>query len=215
HVALGARLVPFAGYEMPIQYAGMTAEHQAVRTAAGLFDVSHMGEVEVSGPGALEFVQYLTTNDASRLAVGQAQYSALLDERGRMLADLLVYRFPEHCLLVVNASNRDADVAHMEAHAPRFDVTLTDRSDEVALIALQGPRSEAILAPLTDAPVEGIGYYRFAEGAVAGHHAIISRTGYTGEDGFELYLPNGAAVEVWRSLLRSGAGEGIVPAGLG
>lgn len=215
HVELGGKLVAFAGYEMPIQYAGMTAEHLAVRTAAGLFDVSHMGEVEVSGSDALAFVQYVTTNDASRLAVGQAQYSTLLDEHGGMLDDLLVYRFPEHYLLVVNAANRDADVAHLRAHATRFDVSVVDRSDEIALIALQGPKAEAILAPLSGAALDSLGYYRFVEGSVAGHRAIISRTGYTGEDGFELYLPNDAAVGVWRTLLKDGAGEGIVPAGLG
>ena len=215
HAALGGKLVPFAGYEMPIQYVGMTAEHQAVRTAAGLFDVSHMGEVEVRGPDALPFVQYVTTNDASRLAVGQAQYSTLLDGQGGMLDDLLVYRFPEHYLLVVNAANREGDMAHLLAHATRFDVSVADLSDEVALLALQGPRAEAILAPLSDAAVDSLGYYRFVEGSVAGHRAVISRTGYTGEDGFEIYLPNAAAVEVWRALLRDGAGEGITPAGLG
>ena len=215
HAALGGKLVGFAGYEMPIQYAGITAEHQAVRTAAGLFDVSHMGEVEVSGPEALEFVQYLTTNDASRLAVGQAQYSTLLNERGGMLDDLLVYRFPEHYLLVVNAANRHADVDHLRTHSARFNVTVTDRSDDFALIALQGPRAERILAPLSEVPLDALGYYRFLEGSVAGHAVVISRTGYTGEDGFELYLPNEAAVEVWRALLQEGAGEGIAAAGLG
>jgi aminomethyltransferase len=216
HVALGAKMVPFAGYEMPVHYpAGITAEHQAVRTAAGLFDVSHMGEVEVHGERARDFVQHLTTNDASRLEVGQAQYSTLPDEEGKLLDDLIVYRLPDHYLLVVNASNRERDVEFLRRHAEAFGVELRDRSEEVALLALQGPRSEAILAPHTGTDLGSIGYYRFAQGEVAGVPALISRTGYTGEDGFELYVPAERAAGLWRTLLHAGAGQGLVPAGLG
>jgi aminomethyltransferase len=216
HVERQGKLVPFAGYEMPVQYpTGITAEHQAVRRAAGLFDVSHMGEVEVRGERALDFVQFVTTNDASRLEVGQAQYSTLLDEGGKLLDDLLVYRFPDHYLLVVNASNREKDVEWIRRYADRFGVDLRDRSDEIALIALQGPRAAEILAPLTDTDLDSIRYYHFAEGEVDGRAAVISRTGYTGEDGFELYLANRDAAPVWRRLLEVGEPLGLVPAGLG
>jgi aminomethyltransferase len=216
HAALGAKLVPFAGYEMPVQYpTGITAEHQAVRTAAGLFDVSHMGEVEIRGNGARDFVQYVTTNDIDRIEVGQAQYSTLLNENGRLLDDLLVYRFPEHYLLVVNASNRDKDLTQLYSHAERFDVEVTDRSEELALLALQGPRAEPILARLTKTPLGSLGYYRFLEGEVSDHPALISRTGYTGEDGFEIYLDNAGAEDLWNVLLGAGRSAGLVPAGLG
>jgi aminomethyltransferase len=216
HVERQGKLVPFAGYEMPVQYpTGITAEHHAVRRAAGLFDVSHMGEVEVWGERALDFVQFVTTNDASRLEVGQAQYSTLLDESGKLLDDLLVYRFPDHYLLVVNASNREKDVTWIRRYADRFGVELRDRSDEVALIALQGPRAVEVLAPLTDADLDSIRYYHFAEGEVDGRAAVISRTGYTGEDGFELYLANDDAAPVWRRLLEVGEPLGLIPAGLG
>lgn len=214
HVALGAKMVPFAGYEMPVQYpAGITAEHKQVRERVGLFDVSHMGEVDVRGPEALALVQHLTVNDASTLEVGQAQYSALCRENGTVIDDLLVYRFPDRFMLVINASNRDKDVVWMREHAKGFDAVLTDRSDEYALLALQGPGTAAVLQPLTTAGLEDIGYYRFAEGKVAGVSAIISRTGYTGEDGFELYVMAADAAGLWRSLLA--AGDDVSPAGLG
>ena len=216
HQALGAKLVPFAGYEMPVQYpTGITAEHQAVRRGAGLFDVSHMGEVEIRGARARDFVQYLTTNDVDRIEVGQAQYSTLLNEEGRILDDLLVYRFPAHYLLVVNASNREKDVAQLRAHAASFGVEVVDRSDEVALLALQGPRAEEILARVTEAPIASLGYYRFREGSVNGTPALISRTGYTGEDGFEIYLENHGAEALWHVLLDRGRDAGLIPAGLG
>ena len=212
HVALGAKLVPFAGYEMPVQYpAGITAEHHAVRQGAGIFDVSHMGEVEVRGARALDFVQHVTTNDASRLEVGQAQYSALPREDGTLLDDLLVYRLPDRYLLVVNAANRERDLEHLREMAPEFGVELKDRSDDIALIALQGPRAERILQPLADTDLATLAYYRFREGMVDGRSAIISRTGYTGEDGFELYVSADDAAPLWRRLLEAGA----TPAGLG
>jgi aminomethyltransferase len=216
HVALGAKIVPFAGYRMPIQYpSGINAEHQAVRRAAGLFDVSHMGEFEVRGERAEDFLQHVTTNDVSRLEEWQAQYSTLPREDGTLIDDLLVYRFPAHFMLVVNASNRERDWEWISRYADRFGVELRDRSDEVALLALQGPASEAILARLSDAPLPEIGYYRFRTGEVDGRPAVISRTGYTGEDGFELYLDAADAAAVWRRLLEVGRADGLVPVGLG
>lgn len=213
HVRLGARLVPFAGWEMPVQYAaGISAEHRAVREACGLFDVSHMGEVIVRGPDAIAFVNHVTSNDVAALAVGQIQYSTLLTERGTIVDDLLVYRAPDHLFLVVNAGNRDADLAHLRAHLAGFDATLEDVSDRYALIAVQGPDAPAIVQRLTATDLAPIKYYRFVEGEVAGVPAIISRTGYTGELGFELYVPWAQAVTVWDALL---AGGGVTPCGLG
>lgn len=216
HVALNAKIVPFAGYEMPVQYpAGITAEHQAVRNAAGLFDVSHMGEFIVRGDRALEFVQHVTTNDASKIELGQAQYSTLCNENGFLLDDLLVYRFPDHYMLVVNGSNREKDWAWVSRFAGDFGVELEDRTDDIALLALQGPRAQAILARLTDHDLDSIRYYRFAEGTVDGIPMIISRTGYTGEDGFELYVGADDAAALWRRLLEVGKEDGLLPTGLG
>jgi aminomethyltransferase len=209
-------MVPFAGYEMPVQYrAGILAEHRAVRKSAGLFDVSHMGELIVRGARALDFVQYVTTNDASKLQVGQAQYSVICNEKGAALDDCIVYRFADHYMIVVNASNRDKDRDWISQFTNRFGVELIDRSDEIALLALQGPRAQEILARLADSLLDEIKYYHFTVGAVAGRGAIISRTGYTGEDGFELYLDAGDAVSLWRGLLEAGAPEALGPVGLG
>ncbi len=216
HLALNARMVPFAGYSMPVQYpAGIVKEHQAVRNAAGLFDVSHMGEFEVRGEEALDLVQHLLTNDASKLAVGQAQYTVLCQPDGTALDDCLVYRFDDRYMVVVNAANLEKDRAWFEKAAADFDVEFTDRSPEISLLALQGPEAQAILAQLTDTDLDAIGFYRFAEGRVADRDAVISRTGYTGEDGFELYLAAGDAVAVWRAILAAGEGRGLLPAGLG
>ncbi|HEX5829939.1 MAG TPA: glycine cleavage system aminomethyltransferase GcvT [Gemmatimonadaceae bacterium] len=214
HVALGAKLVPFAGWEMPVQYpGGITAEHRAVRSACGLFDVSHMGEFLVRGPGALAFLNHVTTNDVAALAVGQAQYSALLNDRGTFEDDCLVYRFDDHYMLVVNASNVAKDWAHIEAHARALGAELEDASDRTALLALQGPRAAEVLAPLTDAELDAIGYYHFTVASVAGvPDVVVSRTGYTGEDGFELYLDAGDARRVWDALLATGQ---VTPCGLG
>jgi aminomethyltransferase len=211
HESLGARLVPFAGWEMPVQYEGIGEEHAAVRTDAGLFDVSHMGEVVFRGPDAERAVQRLVTRDVSRLEVGQAGYAAVCLPDGGTVDDVLVYRRPEDFLVVVNASNREGDVAHFREHTEDLDVEVADESDGWALIALQGPRAVEILSPLTDADLENLKYYRFVEGAVDGIAAMISRTGYTGEDGFELYLGSGDAPALWRRLIQSGA----TPAGLG
>jgi aminomethyltransferase len=207
-------MVPFAGFEMPVQYpSGITAEHKAVRESCGLFDVSHMGEFYVRGPGAMAFTNFVTTNDAGALAEGQVQYSAILNDRGTFEDDCLVYRMRDRIMMVVNASNAAKDWAHIQAHASRFDCALEDVSDDLALLALQGPAAEQILAPLTDVPLAGIDYYHFAVGTVADvGGVIVSRTGYTGEDGFELYFDPGAAETIWKALT---ADARVAPAGLG
>src|SRR4051794_9235536 len=196
HLEAAARMVDFAGWEMPVQYTGVIEEHRAVRTAAGLFDVSHMGEVRVRGAGAEAFLQRLTPNDVARLVPGRAHYSGLLNERGTYLDDILVYRLAaDDFLVVVNASNAARDAAWIaDAAQGRSDVEVTDRSDDYALLALQGPAALGILAPLAMLPDDPTGdiaklkYYGFAQGTVGGVPALISRTGYTGEDGFELYV---------------------------
>ncbi len=216
HVAAGAKMVPFAGFEMPVQYpTGITAEHHAVRKAAGLFDVSHMGEFEIRGPQALGLVQLVSVNDAARLEVGQAQYSAMCREDGGILDDLLVYRRSDGYMLVVNAANQEKDLAWIRRHAAEFDAEVVDRSADTALLALQGPVAREILRPLAVPDVDGIRYYRFAEGEVAGVPALISATGYTGEDGFELYVAAEGAPELWDALMAAGEVHGLVPAGLG
>ena len=215
HREAGAKLVPFAGWEMPVQYESVIEEHRAVRQRAGLFDVSHMGEFAVRGPGAVRYLDAITPNHVAKLAPGRAHYSGLLTESGTYVDDVLVYRLAEQELLVVvNASNREKDLAWMRRHAPA-DVELDDVSDRYALLALQGPKAVEILAPLTDVALDGIRYYGFAAGQVDGHAAIVSRTGYTGEDGFELYLHPDDAPAVWRRLLQAGSSHGLVPAGLG
>jgi aminomethyltransferase len=215
HVEAGARLVPFAGWTMPVQYAGVIEEHRAVRERAGLFDVSHMGELRVRGAGAEGFLQRVTPNDVSKLTPGRAHYSGLLTEQGTYVDDLLVYRLAEEdFLVVVNAANTEKDLAWL-AERQVEGATVEDESDRWALLALQGPRAEAILSRLTELDLAAIRYYRFAEGEVAGRSMIVSRTGYTGEDGFELYVPPEAAPDLWRSLMAAGADQGLQPAGLG
>ena len=208
HLALGGRMVPFAGYEMPVQYPdGALAEYHAVRDGgAGLFDISHMGQVRVEGPGALDFLQYATTNDVARLEQGQVQYSALLNEDGGFIDDITTYKLADDAYwLCVNAANRARDVAHLERLAEHFDVNITDESDHTTLLALQGAAAQEMLAPLVDGELDAIGYYRFAGMRVCDAPGLVSRTGYTGEDGFEIYLPNAAAVTVWRAILERGA----------
>jgi len=214
HIALGAKMVPFAGYEMPVQYpTGITAEHNAVRQACGLFDVSHMGEFKITGPQALEFVTYVTTNNVAALAIGQVHYSGILNERGTFEDDCLVYRGADHLMMVVNASNKDKDFAHISKQLSKFDCQLEDISDRIALLALQGPKAQAILQPLTDVKLDDIKYYHFTEGHVAGcGPMIVSRTGYTGEDGFELYHDVKDADKVWAALMGTGQ---VTPTGLG
>jgi aminomethyltransferase len=217
HLASGARMVAFGGWEMPVEYAGITAEHLAVRERAGLFDVSHMGEIEIAGRDALAAVQRVTSNDASKLQTGQAQYSGLMSTRGTFVDDLLVYRLaPQHFLLVVNASHIALDYAHIaEEIATTGDAVAVDSSSRYALLAVQGPRAVEVVQPLTGVDLSSIRYYWFAHGEVAGVRASVSRTGYTGEDGFEIFLPPQAADRVWQALLESGASAGIVPCGLG
>ncbi len=213
HVALGAKIVPFAGYEMPVQYPqGITAEHKAVRERCGLFDVSHMGEFMIRGERAVEFTTYVTTNDVAALAIGQVHYSTILNERGTIEDDCLVYRFPDHIMMVVNASNVAKDYAHIVQHAAKFGVTVEDVSEDMGLLALQGPLAASILQPLTKTDLSTIGYYHFAEGSVAGMPMIISRTGYTGEDGFELYHDVQYAERLWDVLMAAGD---VSPVGLG
>jgi aminomethyltransferase len=214
HVALGAKMVPFAGFEMPVQYpTGISAEHHAVRKGCGLFDVSHMGEFLVTGAGAVDFVNDVTTNDVAKLAVGQAHYSTFCNERGTIEDDCLVYRFESHLMLVVNASNIEKDWAHIEPRRHAFDAQLEDVSASMALLALQGPLAPTVLARHTTVDLGAIRYYHFAVGTVAGvDNVIISRTGYTGEDGFELYFPEVHAPAVWAALM---AGGDVTPAGLG
>ena len=216
HRSLGAKMVEFAGFTMPVQYAGIVEEHRKVRHAAGLFDVSHMGEVEITGPGALAFVQSITVNDAAKLADGRVQYSAMCYDDGGIVDDLLVYRLGATYMLVVNAANREKDVAWMRAHA-RPDATVTDRSDEFSLLAVQGPRALDVLAPLTRADIAALPYYHALRGELAGVPMIISRTGYTGELGFELYFSSDRATgtRVWNAVMESGAPAGIAPVGLG
>ena len=213
HVALGAKMVPFAGYEMPVQYpGGISAEHRAVREGCGVFDVSHMGEFWVNGARAVDFVNHVTTNNVAALAVGQVHYSTILNDRGTIEDDCLVYRFADKVMMVVNASNAPKDYAHIVRHAAAFGVTVHDATDEMTLLAVQGPKTAPILQALTATDLSTIAYYHFAEGEVAGQKAIISRTGYTGEDGFELYIANDAAAPIWKALM---ATNQIVPAGLG
>ena len=215
HVALGAKIVPFAGYEMPVQYpGGISAEHKAVRERCGLFDVSHMGEFIIRGPGssAVDFVNFVTTNDVAALTIGQVHYSTILNERGTIEDDCLVYRAGDRVMMVVNASNVAKDFAHIARHTGRFGVTLEDVSDRMGLLALQGPQAASILQPLADTDLSKIGYYHFAEGSVSGMPMIISRTGYTGEDGFELYHDVDYSIRLWDALMTPGD---VTPAGLG
>jgi len=197
-----------------VQYpTGITAEHKAVRERCGLFDVSHMGEFLVRGPGAIDFVNYVTTNDVSALAIGQAQYSTILNERGTIEDDCLVYRFADHLMIVVNASNRSKDWEHISQYRGRFECTVEDVSDDMGLLALQGPIAESVMRPLTDVDLGALRYYHFTVGKVADvPDVIVSRTGYTGEDGVELYFDAANAEMVWKSLMESGE---VTPAGLG
>ncbi len=217
HVAHGARMVPFGGWHMPVEYSGISAEHLAVRTRAGLFDVSHMGEIELAGADALTALQLMACNDASRLAVGQAQYSALTTAEGTFVDDILVYRLADdHFLLVVNASNIRKDEAWIRTQAARVDdAIVVNASSRYALLALQGPLAREVLQTLTAVDLEDLAYYWFAHGEVAGVRGTVSRTGYTGEDGFEIFVPPAQAPQVWQAILQAGAEAGVVPVGLG
>jgi aminomethyltransferase len=215
HVRLGAKMVPFAGYEMPIQYEGIVAEHRAVRSSAGLFDLSHMGEFLFRGRGAGPLVDRLVSSDIAGLAVGQARYGLLTNERGTIVDDVIVYRTADtEYLMVVNAANVDKDRAHVLAHLSK-DVVFDDRSLETALIAIQGPRAASILGTRTDGDLRALPSFGVTGVGVAGASATVARTGYTGEDGFEIFVPNAQAARVWDSLLDAGRDAGLKPIGLG
>jgi aminomethyltransferase len=216
HEALGAKMVPFAGYLMPVRYTSDLDEHHCVRNRVGMFDVSHMGEFRVTGPNALALVQFVTTNDVSKLSAGQAQYSILTRPDGTAVDDLLVYCLgPDEYLLVVNAGNIDKDFAWISGQNT-IGATLVDESADWCLFAVQGPMAQAVLQTLTETDLSTIPYYQFRLGALAGHNGVIlSATGYTGSGGFEVYVPNAVAEHVWNAILVAGASVGIQPIGLG
>jgi aminomethyltransferase len=217
HRASGAKMIAFGGWDMPVEYSGIASEHMAVRERAGLFDVSHMGEIEIAGRDALAAIQRISCNDASKLHVGQAQYSGLMSARGTFIDDLLVYRLaPQHFLLIVNASHIAEDYAHIATEIqPAGDAVAVDVSSRYALLAVQGPRAIDALQPLTGVSLAALKYYWFAHGEIAGVRGTISRTGYTGEDGFEVLVPPTSADRVWLALLDAGSDFGLVPCGLG
>jgi aminomethyltransferase len=218
HKTYNAKIVDFAGFEMPVQYEGIIAEHMAVRNSVGVFDVSHMGEFFVKGKDALAFIQKVTTNDASKLEKGKIQYSAACYEDGGVVDDLLVYCYGDYFMIVVNASNIDKDFAWFEKNKNGFDVTLENKSDEYSLLAVQGKNSIITLQKLTDTELSAMKYYTFTEGKIAGIDAIISRTGYTGEGiGFEIYVSSDKAIseKLWKEIFKAGAEFNIKPIGLG
>ncbi len=215
HCASKARMVDFGGWNMPVQYSGIVEEHNAVRKAVGIFDVSHMGEIDIRGKQAAALVDYAATNDASRLKIGQAHYSALLYEHGGFVDDILVHKVADdHYFLCVNASNQEKDFEHLRRHN-RFDAEIIFSSGEYAQLAIQGPRALETLQKLANVDLGGIRYYWFTEGAVAGAPARIARTGYTGEDGFEIYIEPSQAERIWNEILAAGRPFGILPCGLG
>ncbi len=215
HKSLGAKMVEFAGWEMPVEYRGITAEHLAVRTAAGLFDVSHMGEIEVRGAGALALLQYVTSNDVARLEDGQAQYSALMRPNGACVDDCVVHRIAaDHYLICVNASNTGRDFEWITQHN-RFGAEVRNASDDYSQLALQGPRAAAILQPLTGADLSALRYYHFTRAQCAGVEGLLARTGYTGEDGFEFYFAPKYSEKVWGAWTEAGTPQGLLPCGLG
>jgi len=216
HVSAGARMVDFAGWHLPVQYAGVLQEHEAVRTRAGLFDVSHMGEAAVRGGDGLAFLQHVTCNDVAKLRPGRAQYTALTTPEGTFVDDLLLYMLDEEdYLLVLNASNTGKDVAWLRSNAAGFDVSIDDVSAQWAQLAVQGPRAVELLEPLAPVSLSDVRPFRFVRTEIGGVPCIASRTGYTGEDGFELYAPAERAPALWSAVLRAGAPHGIVPVGLG
>jgi aminomethyltransferase len=211
HRHLGAKMVEFGGWEMPIQYTSIIEEHHAVRSSVGIFDVSHMGEIEIAGPEALALVQTIITNDASTLKDYQVLYSPMCYESGGTVDDLLVYKLPDRFLLVVNAANTEKDFAWVQQNAQKFKVTVKDVSAEYGQIAVQGPHAESLLQPFTASSLRDVRYYWATQTRVLGHEVLLSRTGYTGEDGFEIYAEPGIIVRLWDELIRAGA----KPIGLG
>lgn len=215
HIALGGRIVEFAGWELPLQYpTGPSAEHRAVRTAAGLFDIDHMGQLEVRGPDADAFLQLVQVWDVAQMAPYTAHYSLLLYGDGTVVDDIFLYRLPDRWLVAVNASNRQKDLAWLQAYTHDFDVTVSDISDTTCMLALQGPKAAEILQQLTSADLNQVATRTSVEAALDGVPALLGRTGYTGEDGFELYFPASAAVQIWEKLLMVGQPVGLLPCGL-
>ncbi len=215
HRALGARMVDFGGWDMPVQYSGILDEHNAVRRSVGLFDVSHMGEIEIRGPEAGKLVDFVSTNNAAKLKAGQAHYSGLLYEHGGFVDDILVHKVADgHFFLCVNASNQEKDFEHIRAHN-HFDAEVEFASDRYAQLAIQGPNARATLQKLTPVDLPAIKYYWFTDGEVCGAPARIAHTGYTGEDGYEIYAPPAEAQRIWNAVLEAGAEFGIKPCGLG
>ncbi|WP_396590217.1 glycine cleavage system aminomethyltransferase GcvT [Allomuricauda sp. R78024] len=216
HISLGAKMVPFAGYNMPVSYEGINIEHETVRKAVGVFDVSHMGEFLLEGPKALELIQKVTSNDASKLLIGKAQYSCFPNETGGIVDDLIVYKIKEETyLLVVNASNIEKDWNHISKYNEVIGATLRDLSDEYSLLAIQGPKAVDAMQSLSSIDLSSIKFYNFVVGDFAGiEHVIISATGYTGSGGFEIYCKNTEVKQVWDKVLEAGAGFGIKPIGL-
>jgi len=216
HTGLNGKMIEFFGWEMPVEYSGIVEEHLAVRRQAGLFDVSHMGEILVSGPQALEYVQFLTPNNAARTSPSKAQYSALTTPQGTFVDDMLVYNLDDtHYLLVVNAANSDKDFAWVESHTQSFDVTVENLSDSYSQLALQGRKSLEILTPLTAADLDQLKSFEVVHTQVVGLDSMVSRTGYTGEDGFEIYTQSENPEIIWNTLLEKGAPHGLKPIGLG
>ncbi len=216
HVSLGAKMVPFAGFDMPVQYSGVTEEHFAVREKVGIFDVSHMGQIFVEGPAAKDLLQYVTTNNLDTLETGKAQYTCLPNGNGGIVDDLIIYKMAdEKYFVVVNASNIEKDWNHLVKHNENFGAKLTNASDDMSLIAIQGPKATETLQKLTDINLADLPYYHFTEGTVAGmQDVIISNTGYTGSGGFEIYFRNEDAVKIWEALTEAGEEFGLIPCGL-
>jgi len=216
HVSLGAKIVPFAGFEMPVQYSGVTEEHFAVREKAGIFDVSHMGQFFIEGSGSKELLQYVTSNDVDTLENGKAQYSCLPNGNGGIVDDLIIYKMDdEKYFVVVNASNIEKDWNHIQKFNSTFGAKMTNASDEMSLLAIQGPKATEILQKLTDTPLSEIPYYHFTVGTVNGvNDVIISNTGYTGSGGFEIYFKNENAEQLWDAISEAGKEEGLIPCGL-
>ncbi len=210
HVKLGAKMVPFGGWEMPVYYSGIIAEHKAVRTAAGLFDIGHMGAVKVSGDNALPYLQKLLSNDVSKLDVGSSQYSIILNNSGGVIDDIFVYRLPDHYMLIINASNTDKDIEWMKKNITE-GVDLIDLKDKMTLIALQGPKAQELLQKLTEIDLKTIGHHQIIASRVSHLPSLISRTGYTGEDGFELFVDQSKVGSIWNEMIALGA----LPCGLG
>jgi aminomethyltransferase len=216
HRALGAKMVPFAGYDMPVLYKNLIQEHHAVRNAVGVFDVSHMGEVFITGDKAFDLVQYMTSNDVSALSDGRVQYSCMPNDQGGIVDDLLVYRFAaDRYFLVINASNIEKDLAWMHKQNEKFGATIENKSDDYSLLAIQGPKAINALQKLTEVNLSDIPYYHFTEGVLAGMNMIISNTGYTGAGGFELYVKNNEVEALWNAVMDAGAEFNIEPCGLG